>query len=112
MICIDDLILLQYLLSYIYRCLKQRDVSMYKYAVALMKEFDDEDKVGVRSILVLHLRQTVKETNTSIPTSIYTRPGGSNISTLSEPDYVGGAEEKMGYLNTTYHLMTELESVD
>ena len=75
-----------------------------------------EDKVGVggdRSSL-LHLRQTVGETNRSIPTSIYTRPGGSNISTLSEPDYVGGAEEKMGYLNTTYQLMTEVEgeSVD
>ena len=94
----DILTLLQYLhsclLSLIHRHLKQSDVSMYKHILALM---DDEDKVGVSP-------------NRSIPTSIYTRPGGSNISTLSEPDYVGGAEENMGYLHTTYQLMTELES--
>jgi len=82
---------------------------MYKHVVALMKEFDDEDNVGGNLSSLLHLRKTVGETNRSIPASIYTRSGGSVISTLSEPDYVGGAEEKMGYLNTTYQLMTEVE---
>ena len=57
---------------------------MYKHIVALM---DDEDKVGVSP-------------NRSIPTSIYTRSGGSVISTLSEVDYTGGtvdSDEKVGY---------------
>ena len=72
---------------------------MYKHIVALMEECDDEDKVGNISSL-LHLRQTVGERSRSIPASIYTRPGGSVISSLSEVDYTGGAvdsDEKVGY---------------
>lgn len=65
-----------------------------------MEYRDNEDMVRDLSLLLLHLQKTVGGTNRSevtdesssvatIPASIYTRPEGSTISTLS--DYTGGA---------------------